>query len=109
MWERIIFKPKRMIHFFGSLDTKVFAVQTVNNLSNNTITKLQWLFGDQPKIELQTLDSTYVGPRAAMITPWSTNAVEITQNMGIEGIIRIEEFQKDLNLFIIISSKYLHK
>ena len=52
-----------MIHFFGSLDTKVFAVQTVNNLSNNTITKLQWLFGDQPKIELQTLDSTYVGPR----------------------------------------------
>ena len=27
-----------------------------------------------------------------MITPWSTNAVEITQNMGINGIIRIEEF-----------------
>ena len=26
-----------------------------------------------------------------MITPWSTNAVEITQNMGIEGINRIEE------------------
>ncbi|KAF5277830.1 hypothetical protein FQR65_LT15914 [Abscondita terminalis] len=28
-----------------------------------------------------------------MITPWSTNAVEITQNMAIESIIRIEEFQ----------------
>jgi phosphoribosylformylglycinamidine synthase len=27
-----------------------------------------------------------------MITPWSTNAVEITQNMGISGILRIEEF-----------------
>jgi phosphoribosylformylglycinamidine synthase len=27
-----------------------------------------------------------------MITPWSTNAVEITQNMGISGIRRIEEF-----------------
>jgi len=27
-----------------------------------------------------------------MITPWSTNAVEITQNMGVESIIRIEEF-----------------
>ncbi len=27
-----------------------------------------------------------------MITPWSTNAVEITQNMGIEGILRIEEY-----------------
>ena len=26
-----------------------------------------------------------------MVTPWSTNAVEITQNMGIEGLVRIEE------------------
>jgi len=83
-----------MIHFFGTLDTKVFAVQTVNELTPETIAKLQWLFGDQPKIEQTTLDSTFVGPRAAMITPWSTNAVEITQNMGIEGIIRIEEFHK---------------
>ena len=82
-----------MIHFFGNLNTKVFAVQTVNDLSSNTIAKLQWLFGDQPKIEHTTLNSNFVGPRAAMITPWSTNAVEITQNMGIQGIIRIEEFK----------------
>ncbi|MDC1265449.1 phosphoribosylformylglycinamidine synthase [Flavobacteriaceae bacterium] len=81
-----------MIHFFGTLDTKVFAVQTVNELTPETVAKLQWLFGDQPKIEQTTLNSTFVGPRTAMITPWSTNAVEITQNMGIEGIIRIEEF-----------------
>jgi phosphoribosylformylglycinamidine synthase len=81
-----------MIHFFGTPDTKVFAVQTVNDLTSETIAKLQWLFGDQPKIEHTTLNSIYVGPRAAMITPWSTNAVEITQNMGIKGIIRIEEF-----------------
>ncbi|MCB0446381.1 MAG: phosphoribosylformylglycinamidine synthase, partial [Gelidibacter sp.] len=46
-----------------------------------------------PKIEQASLDAFFVGPRAAMITPWSTNAVEITQNMGIEGIIRIEEFK----------------
>ena len=83
-----------MIHFFGTLDTKVFAVQTVNELTPETVAKLQWLFGDQPKIEHITLNSNFVGPRAAMITPWSTNAVEITQNMGIQGIIRIEEFQK---------------
>jgi len=82
-----------MIHFFGTLDTKVFAVQTVNELTTETVAKLQWLFGDQPKIEHTTLNSTFVGPRAAMITPWSTNAVEITQNMGIEGIVRIEEFK----------------
>ena len=82
-----------MIHFFGIPEIKVFAVQTVNDLTPETISKLQWLFGDQPKIELTTLNSNFVGPRAAMITPWSTNAVEITQNMDIEGIIRIEEFK----------------
>ena len=61
-------------------------------LSTETISKLTWLFGNQPKIEQASLDAFFVGPRAAMITPWSTNAVEITQNMGISGILRIEEF-----------------
>ena len=92
MLDRIISKIKLMIHFFGTPDIKVFAVQTVSDLTSETIAKLQWLFGDQPKIEETTLNSNFVGPRAAMITPWSTNAVEITQNMGVEGIIRIEEF-----------------
>ena len=82
-----------MIHFFGTPDIKVFAVQSDNDLTPETIAKLQWLFGDLPKIEHATLNSHFIGPRAAMITPWSTNAVEITQNMGIHGIIRIEEFR----------------
>lgn len=81
-----------MIHFFGNQNSKVFAVQATQELSIETIEKLTWLFGDQPKIEQASLDAFFVGPRAAMITPWSTNAVEITQNMGITGIIRIEEF-----------------
>lgn len=87
-----------MIHFFGSQDT-VFAVQTQDNLSNEDIKKLLWLFNSQSdhKYTLTntkdaSLNDYFVGPRAAMITPWSTNAVEITQNMGISGIIRIEEF-----------------
>lgn len=82
-----------MIHFFGNVNSKVFAVQTVEELSTGTTEKLIWLFGNQTKIEQASLDAFFVGPRAAMITPWSTNAVEITQNMGIAGIIRIEEFQ----------------
>ena len=82
-----------MIHFFGNVSSKVFAVQTTKELSTETISKLVWLFGNQPKIEQASLDAFFVGPRAAMITPWSTNAVEITQNMGIENIIRIEEFK----------------
>ncbi|WP_034043979.1 phosphoribosylformylglycinamidine synthase [Wocania ichthyoenteri] len=82
-----------MIHFFGNTNSKVFAVQTTKELSTETISKLVWLFGNQPKIEQASLDAFFVGPRAAMVTPWSTNAVEITQNMGVSDIIRIEEFQ----------------
>tara|TARA_R110002049_G_scaffold71370_1_gene183861 strand:+ start:16816 stop:20496 length:3681 start_codon:yes stop_codon:yes gene_type:complete len=82
-----------MIHFFGNVTSTVFAVQTTKELSTDTISKLVWLFGNQPKIEQASLDAFFVGPRTAMITPWSTNAVEITQNMGIYDVIRIEEFQ----------------
>ncbi|HEU0135761.1 MAG TPA: phosphoribosylformylglycinamidine synthase, partial [Flavobacterium sp.] len=83
-----------MIHFFGNETDTVFAVQTQNELSAETISKLNWLFGNANKIEKSVLTDFFVGPRAAMITPWSTNAVEITQNMAIDGIIRIEEFHR---------------
>ncbi|MEZ4782377.1 MAG: hypothetical protein R2816_12770, partial [Flavobacteriaceae bacterium] len=99
-----------MIHFFGNINSKVFAVQTAEELSTETTSKLTWLFGNQPKIEQASLDAFFIGPRAAMITPWSTNAVEITQNMGISDIRSIEEFQpiyKDFNDYDpMISEKY---
>nr|WP_262496522.1 phosphoribosylformylglycinamidine synthase [Hanstruepera ponticola] len=99
-----------MIHFFGNQNSKVFAVQATKELSTENISKLVWLFGNQPKIEQASIDAFFVGPRAAMITPWSTNAVEITQNMGVEGIIRIEEFEscpKDFKGFDpMISEKF---
>jgi len=99
-----------MIHFFGNQNSKVYAVQVTKELSTETISKLTWLFANQPKLEQASLDAFFVGPRAAMITPWSTNAVEITQNMGVEGIIRIEEFssvEKDFEGFDpMISEKF---
>ena len=82
-----------MIHFFGNTNSKIFAVQTTKELTAKTISKLTWLFANEPKIAATTIDAFFVGPRAAMITPWSTNAVEITQNMGIKDIVRIEEFR----------------
>ena len=81
-----------MILFFGTRDTSIFAVQTSKQLSNENLQKLTWLFGNQSLLDAQAIDNYFVGPRATMITPWSTNAVEITQNMAIEGIQRIEKF-----------------
>ena len=98
-----------MIHFFGSESATIFAVHTQKDLSAETISKLNWLFGDSHKIEKSVLSDFFVGPRAAMITPWSTNAVEITQNMGIEHINRIEEFIKSTDKFSDFDPMLLQK
>ena len=81
-----------MICFFGDATQRIFALQTKTSIDADTISKLSWLFGGQPHLNTSTIDGVFVGPRVSMVTPWSTNAVEITQNMGIEGIVRIEQF-----------------
>ncbi len=98
-----------MIHFFGNADSKIFAVQTSKELTPKNTQKLYWLFGNQEKLTEASIDAFFIGPRAAMITPWSTNAVEITQNMGIKGIVRIEEFNtssKEAEFDPMIFQKY---
>ncbi len=80
-----------MILFFEGKNNLI-AVDAHRNLAENDIEKLIWLFDQAQPVKADTVAGTFVGPRKEMITPWSTNAVEITQNMGIGGIVRIEEF-----------------
>jgi phosphoribosylformylglycinamidine synthase len=80
-----------MISFFKGAN-QVFAVATKEIISPENTEKLQWLFGDALPIDTAMVEGSFVGPRKEMITPWSTNAVEITQNMGIDVIQRIEEY-----------------
>ncbi|HPR62003.1 MAG TPA: phosphoribosylformylglycinamidine synthase, partial [Prolixibacteraceae bacterium] len=81
-----------MILFFHVQGGNYIAVSSTTALNNENIDKLKWIFGNAELIEKTEIDGWFVGPRKEMLTPWSTNAVEITQNMGIEGIIRIEEY-----------------
>ena len=81
-----------MLLFFGEKKTKIFVVQTNSDLSVVNIKKLEWLFQEAPFINSQEIKGAFIGPRASMVSPWSTNAVEITQNMGIKDILRIEKF-----------------
>ena len=80
-----------MISFFRTPSKNVIAVQSEKPLSTEDINKLTWLF-DGDIVQCNSVGGFFVGPRKEMITPWSTNAVEITQNMAIGGIARIEEF-----------------
>lgn len=81
-----------MILFFRTPQQSVIATQVDHALSAEEIKELCWLYGEAELIEGDTLTGHYVGPRREMITPWSTNAVEITQNMNLHGISRIEEY-----------------
>src|SRR3712207_895832 len=81
-----------MILFFRTPSKSMIAVESNHRLTPDESDKLCWLFGEAVMENEEKQDGYFVGPRREMITPWSTNAVEITKNMGIEGIVRIEEF-----------------
>lgn len=81
-----------MIYFFQTPQKSVIAVGMNHSIQEAERDALQWLFAGAQLLNEQSVKGSFAGPRREMITPWSTNAVEITQNMGIEGISRIEEY-----------------
>ena len=81
-----------MIQFFHLPAGTVYAVEVDHALTEDERAPLSWLFGQAPAVDSPEIEGRFVGPRREMITPWSTNAVEITQNMGLKGISRIEEY-----------------
>ncbi len=81
-----------ILFFYNAEEKKLIVVDAQQSVSENDMAKLLWLFGDVKHLDVPGISGFFVGPRKEMITPWSTNAVEITQNMGIVGITRIEEF-----------------
>ena len=81
-----------MILFFGKTEESVIAVESSRTLSAEEKERLSWLFAGAPLIGQDGVEGRFIGPRREMITPWSTNAVEITQNMNLDGILRIEEY-----------------
>ena len=81
-----------MVLFFKGKSEQILAVGCEKDFAAEDVKKLEWLFSGATKTDEQELGGFFVGPRKEMITPWSTNAVEITQNMGLSGITRIEEY-----------------
>ena len=81
-----------MISFFRSNSGNVYALESQQTLSSENLRALTWLFSGAEALKETSLEGYYVGPRKEMITPWSTNAIEIIQNMNIEGVIRLEEY-----------------
>ncbi len=83
-----------MITFFKNGSDTVYLVQSSHPLTTEDTARLSWLLASAKPLDARSVKGRFVGPRKEMITPWSTNAVEICQNMGLDGIVRIEEFRK---------------
>ena len=83
-----------MILFFDNREDIIFAVQTEKELTDSDVKKISWLLGNSILLNSNKIENTCLGPRAVMVSPWSTNAVEMTQNMGINHISRIEKYTR---------------
>lgn len=82
-----------MVIYFKKGASEIYAVESDHKFSAEENDKLTWLFGGAKPLVSTSVKGRFIGPRKEMVTPWSTNAVEITQNMGIKGISRIEQFR----------------
>lgn len=83
-----------MIFFFQKNTDSYYVLHTTTSFTDADKQKLTWLFSGGSFISESFVPGPFVGPRKEMITPWSTNAVEITLNMGLKDILRIEEFTR---------------
>ncbi len=83
-----------MITFFQQKSGRVIAAESARAFDRSSGEKLSWLFSGAVQLHEEHVEGLWIGPRKEMITPWSTNAVEITQNMGMSGIRRIEQFTR---------------
>ncbi|MDP2723933.1 MAG: phosphoribosylformylglycinamidine synthase [Bacteroidales bacterium] len=83
-----------MVYFFTQDQKVYYVVQSQEVLTDFNRKKLKWLLNGARQVKMDALDGLFVGPRKEMITPWSTNAVEICQNMAINGIQRIEMYSR---------------
>ena len=83
-----------MVQFFKKGSSTFYAVETDHRLDESEKEKLMWAFSGARPLSATAGTGSFIGPRREMITPWSTNAVEIAQNMGLKGITRIEQFTR---------------
>ncbi len=79
-----------MVLFFKDKNELIYAVDSSEALDSKNISKLEWLFVSRFLNYSKISSKKFLGPKKTMVSPWSTNAVEITQNMSINGILRIE-------------------
>ncbi|MBF1046988.1 MAG: phosphoribosylformylglycinamidine synthase, partial [Porphyromonadaceae bacterium] len=82
-----------MITFFRQPQrATLYVVESQEALDPTSLDRLIWLFGGAQPLAEHELKGHFVGTRRELVTPWSTNAVEIVRNMNIPGVKRIEEF-----------------
>jgi len=98
-----------MIYFFEKSATEYFVVGSKNSLDSQAIEKLEWLFSGATLLDSDAISGIFIGPRKEMLSPWCSNALDIIQNAGIEGVQRVEPFtseNKIANFDPMLQQKY---
>jgi phosphoribosylformylglycinamidine synthase len=102
----------RQLIYFQSDQKHFYAVLLSKELSRQEFMRLQWLLNNAEEVHKQELRGSFIGPGKEMLSPWSTNAVEICRNMGVESVERIEKLRKndsgDLQYDVMLESLYVN-
>lgn len=70
-----------------------FIVQAEKELGESDFSKLEWML-QAGRVEAQAISGDFIGARREMVSPWSTNAVDIARNIGLAAVRRIERFRR---------------
>jgi len=81
---------------FFTNSSAIFIVESTSSLSPVEKQVVEWML-QATSSESSSFPGEYLGPRREMVTPWSTNAVEIAGNLGVDSINRIERFEQVLD------------
>jgi len=69
-----------------------YLVVSKRRFDSADLDKLSWLLQAEV-VPCDSLPGPFVGPRREMVSPWSTNAVDIAKRVGIDSLIRIEAYR----------------
>lgn len=86
-----------MTQYLFASDELAYVLECTKKLESKELTTIESLL--EARLQNSPINGEFVGPKKAMISPWSTNAVSIFQNAGINSIERAELFSRNTDNF----------
>lgn len=83
-----------MVLFYKFFNNKHFAVNVTDDISQESIGKIDWLFGSGVRLSKSELDGIFVGPKPGTTEEWIVPFKNLAFEQNVIGLIDIAGFTK---------------